>query len=492
MKKSLAILLCLLLALSAHTAAFAETAEPIMLTALWNSTGSQMNEENSVMRAIEEATGIRLICSSSAEYATKLSTLIASNDLPDMFSAGGDQAMQLRDNGYLMDIAPYLKEFAPNLYAELEDVLFMSQLNEDGKVYGLFSAMTWYPSALAVRSDYLEAVGMDIPSNIDEFYDVLKAFTHDDPDGNGMDDTYGIAYFIDNLRSFEYTFGAWGIPVGNRILLEDGTVTTYMKHPRYLEVIEFLRKLYQEGLMDPDFATYSTMDWFGRLWEGKTGCFDFQSVGTTNNWYPGRYTQTPVPTFDFAVIEGPYGDKGCVKQYPSVSSYTLMVSSKCKNPEAVAKLLEYTNSEEGQIITCLGVEGLHFNWVDREAYTYERTEAFKEDTAHRADGGYLYYAMFSMYFSDNLEVRMLTPLTQRGIQTGQQNPIDYAFLPVTLEADTEYGSTLTSIEKECLAGLIITSGDVEAEYQAYVERWENEGGLELEEEATSVYHELNS
>lgn len=487
MKKTVAILFSVLM-LVGCIPAFAE--EPVELTALWSTAGSQMNEKNSVMKAIEEAIGVRLLCSSSAEYATKLSALIASNNLPDMFSSSGEQAIQLRDNGYLLDMAPYLKEHAPNLWAELEETLFMSPLNTDNKVYGIMPAATWYPSTLAVRTDYLSKVGKEIPTTIDEFYDVLYAFTFGDPDGDGQKNTYGIAYAICNLRSFEYTFGAWGIPVGKSIVLQDGTVTTYMKSPRYLEVIEFLRKCYQTGVMDPDFATVGVMDWFTKLWEGKTGFFDFQATGTTNNWYPGRYTQTPLATFDFAVPMGPYGDKGCIKQYPNVTSYSLMVSSKCEDPVAVAKLLEFLNSEEGQILTCLGVEGLHFQWTDKANLQYKRLPEFAEDALHRADGGYLYYAMFSSYFANNLEIRMLTPLTQKGLKLGADNPIDYAWMPVVLEAETEYGSTLADIENQCLASLIVTSGDVESEYKAFIEQWENEGGLEYEAEATAKYADL--
>ena len=490
MKKTLAILLSVLMLLGCMPA-LAE--EPVVLTALWNATGTQMNEENSVMKAIEAKTGIRLLCTSSAEYDTKLATLIASKNLPDIFCVytNGEQAAQLRDKGYVMDIAPYLKEYAPNLWAELEETLFMSPLNTDGKVYGIVSAATGYPSSLAVRTDYLAKVEKEMPTTLDEFYDVLYAFTYNDPDGDGQKNTYGISYAMSQMRSFEYTFGAFGIPVGKDIVLEDGTVTTYMKHPRYLEVIEFLRKCYQTGVMDPDFATVATMDWFTKVWEGKVGFFDFQAVGTTNNWYPGRYTQVPLATFDFAVIEGPHGDKGCIKQYPEVTRYEIMVSSQCKDPAAVARLLEYLNSEEGQILTNLGVEGLHFQWTDKENLQYERMPDFKEDALHRADGGYLYFDMFSSFLADHLEIRMLTPLTQKGLNLGAANPVDYAWMPVVLEAESEYGTTLTDIEQQCLAGLIVTTGDVEAEYKAFVEQWENEGGLEFEAEATAVYAELN-
>ena len=64
-------------------------------------------------------------------------------------------------------------------------------------------------------------------------------------------------------------------------------------------------------------------------------------------------------------------------------------------------------------------------------------------------------------------------------------------MPVTLEAQNEYGSTLTDIEKQCLASLITTSGNVEDEYKAFVEQWELEGGLEYETEATEYYSNMN-
>ena len=61
-----------------------------------------------------------------------------------------------------------------------------------------------------------------------------------------------------------------------------------------------------------------------------------------------------------------------------------------------------------------------------------------------------------------------------------------------LEAALEYETTLADIVKECVAQLIVTTGDVEAEYQEFVSRWESEGGLELEAEATETYKAMKA
>ena len=66
---------------------------------------------------------------------------------------------------------------------------------------------------------------------------------------------------------------------------------------------------------------------------------------------------------------------------------------------------------------------------------------------------------------------------------------EWPYIAQVVEADVEYGATLKDIVKECFAQLIVTNGDVEAEYQEFVARWDEEGGLEVEAEATAAYQE---
>ena len=64
-------------------------------------------------------------------------------------------------------------------------------------------------TGLIVRADWLEKLDIDIPETIDRFYEMLKAFKEQDPDGNGQDDTFG--YIGRDTTLFEDVFGAFGI-----------------------------------------------------------------------------------------------------------------------------------------------------------------------------------------------------------------------------------------------------------------------------------------
>ena len=69
-------------------------------------------------------------------------------------------------------------------------------------------------------------------------------------------------------------------------------------------------------------------------------------------------------------------------------------------------------------------------------------------------------------------------------QTYEAIATDYTFIGETLESWSVYGTALRAVERQMLSNLIVTEGDLQAEYQQYVEQWNEEGGIDFEEEAT--------
>ncbi len=487
MKRSLSVLLVLCLCAMLFSGMTAALADETPVLTIMLSGDNTPTENNSVLRAIEEKLGIKLnvISVPLADYTAKLNTLVASRTLPDVFQIDGDKiaAEDFRDQGMLLKLDELLAAKGESIMAEIGDVLHNSPVNQKDGVYAVFPASLDYASNLSIRTDWLSKLGLSMPTNLDELYEVLKAFTFNDPDGNGQNDTIGYVGSMAGMRTFEHIFGAYGICVDKPYQMEDGTVTTYMKAPLYLDAIKYLRKLYQEGILDPDFATIPLMSAFEKLWTGRVGAFDFQDVGTTNNWMPGRYTETPPPTFDFAIIAGPGGQGGPIKQYPRYTLSTV-ISSTTKYPEKAMELLNYLFSEEGDELTYLGVEGLHYAWADKAAGTYKKLDPYTDSATHRADGAFVYWRGFP---ANNAELRTMNQLTRDGQALAREYGIAYPKIIKTLEADREYGSTLKDITMEAFAQLIVTTGDVDAEYQAFVSRWDEEGGLEYEAEATEAY-----
>lgn len=490
MKRFTTLLLALLIVLTAMALPALAEERPTLTMILPND--NSVPETNEVLTELSNRIGADITISlvTTEDYDARLNTLIASNTLPDIYAVNDTAILlDLRDAGMLLDMTPYLDEYGPDIVEYLGDRIEMPVVNEGG-IYGLVSEAGMYPSNLAVRLDWLEAVGLEMPTDLDSLYDVLYAFTYNDPDGNGVKDTYGIAPSM-SANFFQHIMAAFDIPFAfdGTVQLEDGTVTTVMKHPRFLEAIEYLRKLYQDGLMDPDFATITQMQAFERLWNGQVGVMDFQSVGITNNWYPGRYTfevpEDPGEIFGFTSLDG----KGSRKLYADYTTADIVINAECEHPEFAVALVNYMYyTEEGQNLTYLGIEGVHYEWIDQEAGTYQRLGIYTDDVVHRAAGAYV-YNIFGGFTTENAETRLMNQTTRDAQAAEWEIVTDWPFISQVLEADTEYGTTLEGIVEECFAQLIVTTSDVEAEYQAFVERWETEGGLEFEAEATAAYLE---
>ena len=493
MKKFLSLIMALMLFASLTTAT-ASAEEPVTIT--WLMSGDNNVAENTeIEQYLEEKFGIDLQISyiNRSDYDTKLNTLIAAGTLPDIFSTKGQTALDLRNAGMLADLTPYLEEYGKDILAAYDEgELKMPELNEGDGIYGLFSKAGMYVANFHFRKDWLARVGKEVPTTLDELYDVLHAFTFNDPDGDGKDDTYGFTAQMNTPKTWEHIFAAFGIPFDRTITLEDGTVTRYIKHPNYLRAIEYLRKLYQDGIMDPDFVAMTWVEYAEKLWNNEIGVFGFQSVGPANNWYPGRYTfELPGSVddlFTFAHIANPDTGlpTGGVKPYANMNEFTAVVSKDCKHIDKVVELLNWMYyTEEGQNTTYLGIEGKMFQWIDKDTGKYERIGTYADDAIHRAAGAFVYNTSGG-WTMKNAETRTMNTLTQTSQAEELAVATDYTFITKTLQTWGEYGTALQAVESEMLANLIATKGDVEAEYAEFIAQWEEEGGLEFEEEATEI------
>ena len=497
MKRILSLVLTLALVLSLFAGMSFASADEAAPRLEWMRGGDNtVTDDNLVVTELRKRTGVDIHFNyiSSGDYNTKLNTLIAADTLPDIFSTGGQTAIDLRDAGKLLDYSGLLAENAPDIVATYQNgELEAMAVNSDGGIYGLVGLGSQIIENLIIRKDWLANVGMEVPTTLDELYEVMKAFTFNDPDGNGQNDTYGFVGTGSNTAYYENIFAAYGIPMGRMILLEDGTVTTYMKHENYLKAVEYFRRLYQEGIMDPDFATLTDMETFERLWNGACGMLGFRAVGITNNWYPGRYTfevpENPEDIFAQVLLTSEVTGEtvGAVAEHVGTTGCACAISAKCANPEAALKLIDYMYfTKEGQDLIYLGVDGVMFQWTDEANGKYERLGDYKDDTLHRAAGAFVYGAGFTV---DNAENRTLNACTREMQAKEKEVALDYVFIPVTLDSQAEYGTTLGALQWEAFCNLIVTTGDVQAEYEEFLARWDEEGGQEYEEEATAWWAE---
>lgn len=145
----MALVMAAVMALAIALPALADEAVP-EVTLYLTFSGTTANADNPVLDAIEEATGVRLnvIQAAPGDEETKLNTMIASRELPDLFRVDNISDMQqFIEEGMVMPLDDLLAEYGPNILAEVGDILPQAPANQiDGNTYLMLSGSTDYTS----------------------------------------------------------------------------------------------------------------------------------------------------------------------------------------------------------------------------------------------------------------------------------------------------------------------------------------------------------
>jgi len=160
--------------------------------------GSPLSGEHAeeVIKQMEEHTNTEVDFSwvPSDSYEDKLSlTLASGNDMPMIIAVGSMTAAitSAAEAGAFWDLNDYMfdAEKYPNLSQANENV--NQSLTVNGDLIGVYRARAIGRNGMGYRADWAEKLGIAEPKTIEDVYNMMYAFTYNDPDGNGKDDTYG-------------------------------------------------------------------------------------------------------------------------------------------------------------------------------------------------------------------------------------------------------------------------------------------------------------
>ncbi len=266
-KRTVALVCCALLALSAPFAALAD--QTFSMAGFDGDDSNHSWKDNAFFTRMQARTGIGFTFDEYTDYSkwrTAKAEMFASGNLPDvLFKAELTTREQIEyaDKGMLVDLAPLLPEYAPNLWALLTahpDWLAAVTL-PDGKIVALPS-VNELPSqnAMWINRTWLDQLGLEAPETWDEFVAVLTAFKTGDPNGNGKADEIPLAF----LGPWDLKFLAHAVGLAandyNIYLDGDGTVRFMPGQDAYIDLMRKLASLYAAGLMDEDgFTTADTL-----------------------------------------------------------------------------------------------------------------------------------------------------------------------------------------------------------------------------------------
>ena len=208
--------------------------------------------------------------SNEADQDVKISAAAAADNLPDLFMVRREVWLRLIEQGLVATV--------DDLYAKMPtrtkvqyDADSIGFTTIDGASYGLAS-----PGSIAknegvlIRKDWLDKLGLQVPKTPEEFMNVMKAFTFNDPDGNGKNDTYGYGAFIEINnneeglgRRLDPWFGAFG--VAGTWNLTKNNFGLNVRKSAYYDAMLFIKRMIDEGVMDPNWLSYKKDD-FRAAW----------------------------------------------------------------------------------------------------------------------------------------------------------------------------------------------------------------------------------
>ncbi|WP_313893748.1 extracellular solute-binding protein [Psychrobacillus sp.] len=224
------------------------------------------------------------------DYIEKSSAIVASGSMPDLIGFPGTDTRfyQWAEEGAFLPLDDYLSHY--ETLGNIPDYIYNS-FKVDGKIYGIPRYSQPYPVTPIIRKDWLDKLGLEIPTNYEELEKVAIAFTKNDPDGNGKADTYGVAIGENINPNFNmgtyWDFNAWYHQNNNGDFIP-GVISDGRK-----DLVQFFANLYKEGAMTKDFAV---LDWAStntEFYSGKAGIFVGGVSGMSEAYFEGLLTINP-------------------------------------------------------------------------------------------------------------------------------------------------------------------------------------------------------
>jgi putative aldouronate transport system substrate-binding protein len=300
-----------------------------------------------------------------------VNTAAAANELPDLFQvvkANNDSRGGLLDLVELGLVAP-VEDLMPlmpeRVKTHYNDPLLINLVTFDGHQYGLPEPPPLpRREGLVIRKDWLDKLNLEVPTTPEELLAVAKAFTEQDPDGNGKKDTYGIGGFINQEglgNRFDFITGAWGLP-GVWNFAEPDNFGLNVRSEKYPEALAYFKSLVDAKVIDPDWPTLKRDDFRARWKQGLFGIMweDFAALTNKSNYEP---FDTNFPDGEWIPVEsltGPHGDSyyGVYTGRGNIFAVSQTAMDAGKG-EAIAKLLEWM-ATDGYYLLGFGEEGKNF------------------------------------------------------------------------------------------------------------------------------------
>jgi ABC-type sugar transport system, periplasmic component len=307
--------------------------------------------------------------SNENDQDVKIQAAGAANNLPDLFMVSRKVLSNLVKQGLVANVDSYYAKM-PNRTAIQYDADSVKQTTFSGHSYGLASPGSIAKNeGLLIRKDWLDKLGLSVPTTTEEFFEVCKAFTYNDPDGNGKNDTYGFGGYVETDNTLRGYPGSRFFPIMGAFGV-DGLWNFDSTNPglniykaEFYDMMVFIKRMCDEGVIDPNWLSYKKDDFRAAWKQGKFGIMKEQNAA-----YAAQSNYAPFdknfPEGEWVICDpfkGPNGDASIGAYDMNFRIYAVSAKAdKAGKADAICRLLEWMSSEEGYFLLGWGVEGVNY------------------------------------------------------------------------------------------------------------------------------------
>lgn len=445
--------------------------DPVTLKIVYKDEGSTNPVSAKFFQNLEQAlqkdeglnVKFELVDVAQGSYAENLNLLLLGGTIPDIiYFQGGDQLIS--DQGLLEDMTPYIEKST-----HLKKMIMPHNQSRMESYPYLLWIKPLAPKTPVVRADWLNAMDsskalLEEPT-VDNYYAFFKEIVEKKP---GSDKPSFALTAAGDITEINFIFNAaFGLDQ-TWLKKEDGSYEFAKVSQNEKEKLAFYNKLYNEGLLDPQFIT--------KQWDTKEEAFYkgdaaviTGTAGKIIDLYEGRMKELNGDEAGLVVLPPAKGKlQGFGATDVTKEARGLAISSQSAHKETAFKVFDYLASPKGQMLDRLGFENEHYTIVDGKI---ELNDKYYTD----------WYARFWEPIEINSEIPLKTPLLgESGTQSLQAASEYYSadnsfIIPEQFIANWD---AMNNLYKEYSTDFITGKKNL-SEFDKFVEAWHAAGGLEI-------------
>jgi putative aldouronate transport system substrate-binding protein len=435
-------------------------------------SNNKLDGSDSVFKAIEKKFNMKLIYTSvpNNEYQNFSTMRIASGDIPELFKTmvPNDEGLNvyrgLQLDGVLANITPYMSRFSfPNLEKMLQDPSVMLMKESDG-FYMVPNYLGPSTTALYVRQDWIDNLGLKQPATTDEFKEFLRAIVSADPDGA---QTTGLT--VSGIGGLEGLFSLFTGNTGNWVKNE-GQWMHKVIQPGFKEAVKYSADLYHEGLLDPEFVMLNITNIQEKISSGKAAALFINGTAAWFNPMQNAMTAYKPGARLSVLVPWPEGPGGPMK--PGGTPFFGAVHINAGASEAqilrILSFLDWQFTDDCLDLYYYGIEGEHYTVVDGKKIVNEQAKqaiTFGRDL-------YLFYDIINNVSQYNYLT--IEPL-RKNLEWTRQAAVPEQVIGLSTDTTIELAPRLNEVYRRWIVDFVTGARNIDTQWDVFITEFRSAG-----------------